>query len=206
MSYLWYLISLWLHMSLEIGPNITLINTGVWTPYCCNPHYHTKRRSILWCNWEFWFWWSCSWLHGFIVSKKREYCIQFQPSLMLQKLNQISNCYFHCLVGLPWHYPMYIWCNSSVFLWQSLQYACGVHLSMLVTWSNVTNLLLQIPISVIHQFIVLSMEHDKLRMMGVPVKGPANVFCDNQSVFKNCSFPESTLKKKHNAIAYHRVR
>jgi hypothetical protein len=46
----------------------------------------------------------------------------------------------------------------------------------------------------------------KLRMMGVPVEGPANVFCDNQSVFKNCSFTESTLKKKHNAIAYHRVR
>jgi hypothetical protein len=46
----------------------------------------------------------------------------------------------------------------------------------------------------------------KLRMMGVPIEGAANVFCDNQSVFKNCSFPESTLKKKHNAIAYHRVR
>jgi hypothetical protein len=45
----------------------------------------------------------------------------------------------------------------------------------------------------------------KLRMMGVPIEGAANVFCDNQSVFKNCSFPESTLKKKHNAIAYHRV-
>jgi hypothetical protein len=42
-------------------------------------------------------------------------------------------------------------------------------------------------------------------MMGVPIEGPANVFCDNQSVFKNCSFPESTLKNKHNAIAFHRV-
>jgi hypothetical protein len=46
----------------------------------------------------------------------------------------------------------------------------------------------------------------KLRMMGIPVSGPANMFCDNQSVFKNCSYPESTLKKKHNAIAYHRTR
>ena len=46
----------------------------------------------------------------------------------------------------------------------------------------------------------------KLRMMGVPIDGPANLFCDNQSVFKNCSFPESTLKKKHNAIAYHKTR
>jgi Reverse transcriptase (RNA-dependent DNA polymerase) len=46
----------------------------------------------------------------------------------------------------------------------------------------------------------------KLRMMGIPIDGPANLFCDNQSVFKNCSYPESTLKKKHNAIAYHRTR
>jgi hypothetical protein len=42
-----------------------------------------------------------------------------------------------------------------------------------------------------------------LLMMGIQIDGPANLFCDNQSVFKNCSYPESTLKKKHNAIAYH---
>jgi hypothetical protein len=46
----------------------------------------------------------------------------------------------------------------------------------------------------------------KLRMMGVQVDGPTNVFCDNESVVKNSTKPESTLKKKHNAIAYHRVR
>ena len=46
----------------------------------------------------------------------------------------------------------------------------------------------------------------KLRMFGVPIDGPANVFCDNQSVVKNSSLPESTLNKKHNAICYHRVR
>jgi hypothetical protein len=46
----------------------------------------------------------------------------------------------------------------------------------------------------------------KLRMMGIPVDGPTNVFCDNESVFKNATRPESTLKKKHNAIAYHRTR
>jgi hypothetical protein len=32
------------------------------------------------------------------------------------------------------------------------------------------------------------------------------VFCDNEAVTKNAIFPESTLKKKHNAIAYHRTR
>ena len=46
----------------------------------------------------------------------------------------------------------------------------------------------------------------KLRMMGMPVNGPTNVFCDNESVFKNATRPESTLKKKHNAIACHRTR
>ncbi len=46
----------------------------------------------------------------------------------------------------------------------------------------------------------------KCRMMGIPVDGPTNVFCDNESVFKNVTRPESTLKKRHNAIAYHRVR
>jgi hypothetical protein len=46
----------------------------------------------------------------------------------------------------------------------------------------------------------------KLRMMGIPLDGPASVFCDNNSVVINASTPESQLKKKHNAIAYHRVR
>jgi hypothetical protein len=46
----------------------------------------------------------------------------------------------------------------------------------------------------------------KLRMFGIPIDGPANVFCDNQGVVKNASLPESTLAKKHNAINYHSVR
>jgi len=46
----------------------------------------------------------------------------------------------------------------------------------------------------------------KLRMFGIPIDGPTNVFCDNQAVVKNTTVPESMLKKKHNSIAYHRVR
>jgi hypothetical protein len=46
----------------------------------------------------------------------------------------------------------------------------------------------------------------KLRMWGVPIDRPANVFCDNKSVVTNSTVPTSTLKKKHNSIAYHRVR
>jgi hypothetical protein len=46
----------------------------------------------------------------------------------------------------------------------------------------------------------------KLRMFGVPLEGPVNTFCDNSSVVTNVTQPASTLKKKHNSIAYHRVR
>ena len=46
----------------------------------------------------------------------------------------------------------------------------------------------------------------KLRMFGVPIDGPASVFCDNEAVYKNTVMPESVLKKKHHSIAYHRCR
>jgi hypothetical protein len=46
----------------------------------------------------------------------------------------------------------------------------------------------------------------KLRMFGIPIEGPTNVYCDNEAVTKNVINPESTLKKKHDAIAYHRSR
>ena len=43
----------------------------------------------------------------------------------------------------------------------------------------------------------------KLRMFGIPVEDPMNVFCDNESVFKNTTIPNSTLKKKHTSFGYH---
>lgn len=46
----------------------------------------------------------------------------------------------------------------------------------------------------------------KLRMFGVPIDGPTNIFCDNDAVCKNTTLPDSTLKKKHHSIAYHRCR
>jgi hypothetical protein len=36
----------------------------------------------------------------------------------------------------------------------------------------------------------------KLRMMGIPVTGPAYILGDNKSVLCNTSIPDSTLKKK----------
>ena len=46
----------------------------------------------------------------------------------------------------------------------------------------------------------------KLRMMGVPIDEPSNVFCDNDSVVKNSVRPEAVLKKKCVSIAYHKTR
>ncbi len=46
----------------------------------------------------------------------------------------------------------------------------------------------------------------KLRMFGIPINSSTIVFCDNEAVVQNVTRPESTLKKKHVSIAYHRCR
>ena len=46
----------------------------------------------------------------------------------------------------------------------------------------------------------------QLRMLGVPLDGPAMMYGDNNSVVLSTSTPSSVLKNKHNTIAYHRVR
>ena len=46
----------------------------------------------------------------------------------------------------------------------------------------------------------------QLRMLGVPLDGPATLLGDNMSVVLNTTVPSSMLKKKHNTIAYHYVR
>jgi hypothetical protein len=45
-----------------------------------------------------------------------------------------------------------------------------------------------------------------IRMLGVPLDGPAWMFGDNESVVKSATIPHSSLMKRHNALAYHRVR
>jgi len=45
-----------------------------------------------------------------------------------------------------------------------------------------------------------------LRMLGIPILGPSTMIGDNRSVVINTTIPSSMLKKKHNAIAYHRIR
>ena len=45
-----------------------------------------------------------------------------------------------------------------------------------------------------------------LRMLGAPLDGPGWMFGDNESVVTNSTVPKSVLKKRHNALSYHRVR
>jgi hypothetical protein len=46
----------------------------------------------------------------------------------------------------------------------------------------------------------------KLRMFGIPLDDPTKILCDNESVWRNSTHSESTLKRKHTSIAYHRCR
>ncbi len=46
----------------------------------------------------------------------------------------------------------------------------------------------------------------KLRMFGVPIDGPTNVFYANPPVCKSTTRPKATLTKKRHSIAYHRSR
>lgn len=45
-----------------------------------------------------------------------------------------------------------------------------------------------------------------LRMMGIPIDGPAWAFGDNASVITSSTIPHSTLNRRHNALSYHCVR
>ena len=46
----------------------------------------------------------------------------------------------------------------------------------------------------------------KLRMFGIPVEGECRVLCDNEGVVKSGSNPDARLSKKHNSVAFHRIR
>jgi hypothetical protein len=45
-----------------------------------------------------------------------------------------------------------------------------------------------------------------LRYLGVPIKGKTIMFGDNESMIKSSAYPHATLKKRHNALSFHRVR
>ena len=46
----------------------------------------------------------------------------------------------------------------------------------------------------------------KLQMFGVPIAGPARIFCDNESVVKCTSNVEAKLKKKHANVSHCKIK
>ena len=46
----------------------------------------------------------------------------------------------------------------------------------------------------------------KLCWFGISLDGAMSIYCDNEAVCNSARTPGSTLKKKHNSIAFHRVR
>ena len=57
--------------------------------------------------------------------------------------------------------------------------------------------------TVVEQIKALSI---KLRQMGIPVEGPTDVFCDNDSVVKSTMRIEARLNKKHQSICWHTIQ
>jgi hypothetical protein len=54
--------------------------------------------------------------------------------------------------------------------------------------------------------MLLALRND-LQMLGIPLDGPADLLlCDNMSVMLSSTIASSVLKKKHNAVAIHKVR
>ena len=43
-------------------------------------------------------------------------------------------------------------------------------------------------------------------MMGVPIEGATNIFCDNRTVCNSAQKQDTRLNKKDNAINFHRIR
>ena len=52
---------------------------------------------------------------------------------------------------------------------------------------------------------IIDLRHT-LRYLGVPIKTNSYLFGDNRSVVTSSTLPHSTLGKRHNILAYHRVR
>lgn len=88
-----------------------------------------------------------------------------------------------------------LYCNSAPISWYSKRQASTVESSTFGSEFVALRTACE---------MIISLRY-KLRMFGIPVDEPANVLCNNESVYKNVSFAESTLKKKHNSICFHRV-
>ena len=96
-----------------------------------------------------------------------------------------------------------------------------VHLSMHVSISATTHLLIGTPrkqataetATYGSEFVAAKTATEQimdlrytLRYLGVPIKSKSFMFGNNRSVVTSATLPHSTLRKRHNILAFHRVR
>ena len=134
-----------------------------------------------------------------------------------------KSLYGEVLEDIPSNKPEPLWIPVRVYLFCDADHTCN-----LLTCRSHTDLFIFINNSVIdgyskgqatvesrtfgNETIAMSTGIDKVQdlqyklyMMGVPMYGPVDVFCDNQSVVLTTQKPEARLSKKHNAINYHHI-
>ena len=88
-----------------------------------------------------------------------------------------------------------IFCNRARIIWHSKRQSFS---DILTFGSDFTTMKNSVQLIAALQY--------KLRLFGVPIDGSTDIFCDNDSVYKNSSTPESQLGKKHHSISYHMSR
>ena len=75
-----------------------------------------------------------------------------------------------------------------------------------ITYSSVVSrdlVRIALTIAALNELDILACD---IQMFVVLIKGPMDMFCDNEVVYKNSSTPESILRKKHHIIFYHMCR
>jgi hypothetical protein len=87
-----------------------------------------------------------------------------------------------------------IFCNLTPIIWLSKQQAT---IETLIFGAEF--------VAMKHGIEMLRGLRYKIRMMGIPLSGPTNIYGDNKSQVTNSSRLESTLKKKCNSICYHAI-
>jgi hypothetical protein len=104
--------------------------------------------------------------------------------------NHAGNVITRCL-----HSGMFIFVQNALIIWfskrQNMVEAATFGSNCVALWICIE--------------LIIALRY-KLCMFGVPIEGPASVFCDYHGVVKNVSIPESTLMKKHNEVNYHAVQ
>mmetsp|Transcript_5818 Transcript_5818/g.8932 ORF Transcript_5818/g.8932 Transcript_5818/m.8932 type:complete len:138 (+) Transcript_5818:464-877(+) len=55
-------------------------------------------------------------------------------------------------------------------------------------------------------FELIKLLRYKLRMFRIPINGLANIYCDNEAVYKDVAIPSSILSKKMHSISYNFCR